>query len=66
MVPRKTGEATNQTEPNTQGIHNNFVSGSHLPGTVILTSQWKPKYLPHTYKSKREGQAGNKITVRTI
>ena len=61
---RVEGEATNQTELNAWGIHDNSVSSSHPPGTVTLTSQWKHKYLPHTYQSKREGRAGNKITVR--
>ena len=45
MVPRKEGEATNQTEPDAYGIHDNPVSGSHPPRTVTLTSQWKHKYL---------------------
>ena len=63
MVPRKGGEAMNQTEPDAYGIHDNPVSGSHPPGTVTLTSQWKHKYLLHTYQSKREGRAGNKITA---
>ena len=38
-------------------------AASHPPSTVTLTSQWKHKYLPHTYQSKREGQAGGKITA---
>ena len=66
MVPRKEGEATNQNEPNASGIHDNLVRSSSPPGTVTLTSQWKLKYLPHTYHSKREGRAGNKIAVQTI
>ena len=66
MVPRKDGEAMNQTEPKAQGSHDNPVSGSHPPGTVTLTSQWKHKCLPHSYQSKSQGQAGNKITVRAI
>jgi len=31
---KKEGGAMNQTEPNTYGIHDNPVSGSHPPGTV--------------------------------
>ena len=41
MVPKKEGGATNQTEPNVKGIHDNPVSGSHPSGSVTPTSLWK-------------------------
>jgi len=57
MVHKKKGEATNQTEPNVKGIHDNPVSGSHPSGTVTVTSQLKHQYLLHTYQDKTKGQA---------
>ena len=49
MVPRKEGEATNHSEPDAKGIHDNPVSGSHPPGTVTIHT---------TYLPKQEGGAG--------
>ena len=31
-------------------------------GMVTLKEQWKQRYLPNTYRAKREGPAGNKLS----
>ena len=58
MVPRKGGEAMNQTEPDAYGIHDNPVSGSHPPGIVTLTSQGKHKSCHMHVLTKARGRGG--------
>ena len=54
------GGGTRQAEANTQGIAMTTLRAA-TARQCHTESQWRVKYLPHTYHAKRDGQGGGKI-----